>query len=256
MFLLTESLLTSLPCSKKETYSRSPNYRPVSLISLCCKLREHIITSNIMAHLEQHKILTNCQHSFRARRTCEIQLLTLVHELAQTADKGGQTDLVILDFSKASDRVPHKKLSGKLDHCGIRCQTHTWIKSFLTRRTQQVIVGSVWRVGNNMGHAIPPDQCNLFRVTKMRSPPSVFTNWKDNNLKSWYFQVLGVNLPSNLQWKDHIDRTVKKANSTTSFLWGSLRVRKHDTKSAAYFTFVPAHIKYCASVWNPNTAQS
>ena len=58
------------------------NYRPVSLTSLSCKLQEHIITNNIMAHLEQHKFLTDCQHVFRTKRGFETQLLTLVRELA------------------------------------------------------------------------------------------------------------------------------------------------------------------------------
>ena len=93
-----------------------------------------------MEHLEEHQILTDCQHGFRARRSCETQLLTLCHELAETIDKEDQMDLVILDFAKAFDRVPHRRLLGKLDHYGIRGSTHQWITSFLRQRTHQVIV--------------------------------------------------------------------------------------------------------------------
>ena len=93
-----------------------------------------------MAHLEEHQILTDCQHGFRARRSCETQLLTLCHELAETIDRTEQMDLVILDFAKAFDRVPHRRLLGKLDHYGIRGSTHQWVTSFLTHRTQRVIV--------------------------------------------------------------------------------------------------------------------
>ena len=125
---------------KKGDRFKASNYRPVSLTSLCCNLQEHIITSNVLSHLERHKILTDCQHGFRARRSCETQLLTLVHELAETMNTGGQIDLVILDFSKAFDRVPHRKLLEKLNHYEIRGQTQGWIKSFLSDRTQQVIV--------------------------------------------------------------------------------------------------------------------
>jgi len=93
-----------------------------------------------LSHLEQHNILHDCQHGFRAKRSCETQLLTLTHELAQSLDKRIQTDMVILDFSKAFDHVPHQRLLKKVHHYGVRGQTHKWITSFLQDKTQKVIV--------------------------------------------------------------------------------------------------------------------
>ena len=128
------------PVFKKGDRFKASNYRPVSLTSPCCKIQEHIITSNILKHLEDNSILTDCQHGFWARRSCETQLLTLVHELADSIDRGKQMDLVILDFSKAFDRVPHQRLLAKINHYGIQGQTYKWIESFLSDRSQQVIV--------------------------------------------------------------------------------------------------------------------
>ena len=51
-----------------------------------------------------------------------------------------QTDLIIIDFAKASDKVPHKRLLHKLDYYGIRGFTHTWISSWLSGRSQQVVL--------------------------------------------------------------------------------------------------------------------
>ena len=51
-----------------------------------------------------------------------------------------QTDVVVLDFSKAFDVVPHQRLLHKLDHYGIRGTTLNWIQNFLTNRTQKVVV--------------------------------------------------------------------------------------------------------------------
>ena len=105
---------------------------------------EHIIVSHTMTHLKKHKILSDVQHDIRSRRSCETQLLTLVHELSASMDKGKQHDLAILDFSKAFDRVPHERLLLKVDHYGIRGHTKEWIRSFLSNRSQQVIIdGSV-----------------------------------------------------------------------------------------------------------------
>ena len=112
------------PVFKKGDRFKASNYRPVSLTSLCCKIQEHIITSNILRHLDDNSILTDCQHGFRARRSCETQLLYLAHGLAESIDKRRQMDLIILDFSKAFDRVPHQRLIAKIDHYGIRGQTY------------------------------------------------------------------------------------------------------------------------------------
>ena len=55
-------------------------------------------------------------------------------------DKRHQHNMIILDFSKAFDRVPHERLMVKLGHYGIRGATQRWIRAFLTDRTQQVLV--------------------------------------------------------------------------------------------------------------------
>jgi hypothetical protein len=66
--------------------------------------------------------------------------LTLSHELAEHLHKGIQTDLIILDFSKAFDKVPHNKLLMKMENYGIRGNTWRWVRSFLSDRTQQVLL--------------------------------------------------------------------------------------------------------------------
>ena len=95
--------------------------------------------SNILKHLDEQNILVDCQRGFRAKRSCETQL-TLAHELADNLHNGIQTDLVILDFSKAIDKVPHRKLLMKMDHYGIRGTTWRWVESFLSNRNQQVVL--------------------------------------------------------------------------------------------------------------------
>ena len=69
-----------------------------------------------------------------ARRICEAQLLTLANELVSGLDKRQQHDLIVFDFSKALDRVPHE---WKMDHYGVRRSTLEWIRAFLTDRVQQ-----------------------------------------------------------------------------------------------------------------------
>ncbi|PIK34500.1 putative RNA-directed DNA polymerase from mobile element jockey-like [Apostichopus japonicus] len=45
-----------------------------------------------------------------------------------------------MDFSKAFDVVPHRRLLMKLEHLGIRHNINRWIEDFLSNRTQNVII--------------------------------------------------------------------------------------------------------------------
>ena len=93
-----------------------------------------------MKHMEAHGILADQQRGFRKRRSCESQLIKMAQDLAAGLHDGEQIDAVLLDFSKAFDKVPHERLATKLHHYGIRGQLLQWISSFLANRSQQVLV--------------------------------------------------------------------------------------------------------------------
>ena len=127
-----------IPIYEKGDRTNPANYRPALLTSIPCKLLEHIIQHHIMNHLDNHQVLTNNQHGFRRGRSCETQLSGLVDDLAKIFDRKSQADMVILDFSKAFDTVPHQRLLCKLSNVGINNSLLAWIKIFLTNRHQRV----------------------------------------------------------------------------------------------------------------------
>ncbi|KAK3104735.1 hypothetical protein FSP39_008956 [Pinctada imbricata] len=129
-----------VPIFKKGDKSDAANYRPVSLTAICSKVMEHILHSNIMDHLEENSILTPAQHGFRSKRSCETQLIATIQDLARGLSDGCQTDVVLLDFAKAFDKVPHQRLLYKLHYYGVRGCTLEWIRSFLSNRKQCVLV--------------------------------------------------------------------------------------------------------------------
>ena len=45
-----------------------------------------------------------------------------------------------MDFAKAFDKIPHMRLSHKLEYYGIRVSTHKLINSWLSGHTQQVVL--------------------------------------------------------------------------------------------------------------------
>ena len=101
---------------------------------------EHIIASAVMTHLENNQILNPQQHGFRMKRSCETQLLELSDQVTSNLHAGYETDIIILDFAKAFDKVNHSLLVHKLEHYGVTGQINKWIESFLTDRKQAVVV--------------------------------------------------------------------------------------------------------------------
>ena len=116
------------------------NYRPISLTSVSCKILEHIIVHNVMQHFEKQNVLTNAQHGFRKKRSCDTQLVQTVNDFAKTLNDSKQSDVILLDFSKAFDKVNHRKLCLKLEHYGVQGTTLKWIIDFLHNRTQSVVI--------------------------------------------------------------------------------------------------------------------
>ena len=72
-----------------------------------------------MAHLDEHKLLSDKQHAFRKWHSCETQLATVINDWAKILDNKGHVDTFILDLKKAFDTPPHELLKIKLFSYGI-----------------------------------------------------------------------------------------------------------------------------------------
>ena len=129
-----------MPVFKKGDKSLATNYRPISLTSIPCKVLEHILASNIVKHLGEHGILYGLQHGFREKRSCETQLIMLIEDFAMSTSVGKQTDIILLDFSNAFDKVNHSKLLWKLPQYGIRGHVLDWVRAFLGSRSKWVVI--------------------------------------------------------------------------------------------------------------------
>ena len=116
---------------------------------------EHIIHTNIMRHLEKYKILSNEKHDFRRGRPCFTKLALSINDLANVLDKQSKADMVIMYLSKAFVHVPHQRFLSKLRHIEITGKLHNSIQNFLTMRTQQVVIESVFLSSITVTSGIP-----------------------------------------------------------------------------------------------------
>lgn len=128
------------PIFKKGEQYNPANYRPISLTCVSCKLLEHIVVGAVMSHFDTNHVLNDNQHGFRRGRSCETQLLEFAEELTCSTERGEQTDVLIMDFAKAFDRVNHSLLLHKLRCYGVQGPILAWISAFLRDRRQAVVV--------------------------------------------------------------------------------------------------------------------
>ena len=99
-----------------------------------------------MTYLEEHNILTDLNHGFKAGFSCETQLLTIMHDLFSSFDTGTHTDMAVLDFSKAFDTVPHSKLLK--NHHGFGGTILEWLNKFLNNDGKMSLIPSVLPVSH------------------------------------------------------------------------------------------------------------
>jgi len=136
------------PIFKKGSKGKAENYRPVSLTSQLCKIFESLMRDVIVNHLEKNLLIKDSQHGFRKGRSCLSNLLVFLDKVTRSMDEGENVDVIFLDFAKAFDKVPHKRLAAKLEAHGITGRVKDWIVEWLRDRWQRVCVqgkGSGWR---------------------------------------------------------------------------------------------------------------
>lgn len=128
------------PLYKKGSKHLPENYRPISLTSIVCKIMESLVRDMLVQHLLKLNLLSPKQYGFLNGRSTVTQLLYFLEKCVENIVDGGVVDTVYLDFSKAFDTVPHRRLLKKLEAYGIQGRLLSWIREFLVERTQEVAV--------------------------------------------------------------------------------------------------------------------
>ena len=126
---------------KKGCKSIAVNYRPVSLTSIPCKILEGFIRDHMITHMVVNQLIAPEQHGFVPKKSCTTNLLETVDFVSQAMHNGDSVDLIELDFEKAFDTVPHRKLMVKTRAFGFHDQILNWIAEFLKNRRQRVVLG-------------------------------------------------------------------------------------------------------------------
>ena len=108
-----------------------------------------------MQHAEENTILHPLHHEFRKGHSCETQLIEFVDDISKNLQEGRQTDILIMDFAKAFDKVNHSLLIHKLRYYGIDGKTTRWIQNWLEDRQQTVVLDGVSSEAVSVDSGVP-----------------------------------------------------------------------------------------------------
>ncbi len=140
---------------KKGDKKSASNYRPVSLTSVICKTMEKLVRKRITEYMDSNNLFSTQQFGFIKGRSTSLQLLKVLDEWTEALDNNEVVDSIYMDFMKAFDKVPHKRLIHKMKSYGISDQLCGWVRHFLTDRRQRVQVNGKFSRWHKVTSGIP-----------------------------------------------------------------------------------------------------
>lgn len=128
-----------IPIKKKSSSCSVNNLRPISLLSALSKAFEKLIKFQLSDHVNRFDLLHPLQSGFRKGHSTDTALIKVHDDLARCIDRRGVAVLLLIDFSKAFDRVSHVKLLNKLTSSfGLSLTAVSLLDSYLRDRFQTV----------------------------------------------------------------------------------------------------------------------
>ncbi|KAI8515269.1 hypothetical protein Bbelb_060820 [Branchiostoma belcheri] len=145
------------------------------------------------------------------------------------------------DFSKAFDTVPHQRLLSKLQYYGIKGHILSWLKAFLTERTQTVVLDGESSKPSRVTSGVPQGTSPT-DAQGLQADLDALTEWQD------------LHISNDMRWDAHIAHATGKANRTLGVIRRNLCHCTSQVKNTCYKALVRPQLEYCASVWDPYTA--
>ena len=143
------------PLYKSGDIADMNNYRPISVLPSLSKLFEKIVYAQIYEYLIKYKLIHPNQSGFRSKHSCVTALTKIVDHILKEMDQGNYTGVLFLDFKKAFDMVNHTILLSKLKVYKLDDLSLNWFRSYLSERSQKVIINNYESSAQNIRYGIP-----------------------------------------------------------------------------------------------------
>ena len=143
-----------VPCYKKGDKQNLKNYRPISLFPICGKFFERLILNEMFSFFLANNLLAPNQSGLKPEDSCINQLLSVSHEIYSSFDERFEVS-ILLDISKAFDKVWHERIIFKLKQNGILDDVLNILSNFLKNRKQRVTLNGQSSSWTNVNAEVP-----------------------------------------------------------------------------------------------------
>lgn len=129
------------PLPKVASPNSLDDFRPISVLPCLSKIFEKIIEMQINSHMKRNSSLSKFQSGFRSNHSTTTALTKINNDIMKMLDSNNAAMLVLLDFKKAFDKVPHSLLIRKLyKSFNFSRNAAKLIGNFLSNRKQRVSI--------------------------------------------------------------------------------------------------------------------
>ena len=127
-----------MPIHKGDGRTKALNYWKLCITSAVVKILEGIVNTASPKHFATINLLSKHQYGFQPGKSVETNLIDSYYYITELLDQSLRVDVVLLDFSKAFDKVCHQRLQLNLKVICIEEDMVDRIMSFLKGRKQQI----------------------------------------------------------------------------------------------------------------------
>ena len=111
---------------------------PIHVYFTTFDIMETIIRNFMVEFLVSINLLSDFQFGFVKGRSTTLQLLNVLNDWTNSLENKFTTDCIYLDYQKAFDSVPHKRLISKLRSYRFNPVIISWVENYLRDRSQYV----------------------------------------------------------------------------------------------------------------------
>ncbi|XP_023314142.1 uncharacterized protein LOC111693558 [Trichogramma pretiosum] len=129
---------TIVPLSKVPRPLSPAQTRPIANLPHLARACDRLITEQMVAYLEDNRLLSTRQSGFRRGYSTQTALLRVVEDARRAVEDGHVTIIVLFDFKCAFDTLDHTVLLRRLRELGFTADALRFAHSYLSDRSQAV----------------------------------------------------------------------------------------------------------------------